>query len=601
MEAIGVALQERLLTKTKQNSRLLQCLPVFSTVPQVRALVADHLERWLQSPALSGAARNLFSTVVGHMRSDPPLPEDLEATNSILSMQLKANQLNVHIENITKIAKNMPTASIARHIFLTLLRKELNGDSAAVASSDHMRMVAAVHGALAPELSAEGLAMALLTLLAKTNDGDDNAGASSDTKENGQLARQQESSGDEIKSRRLQRERNQLVRKIRMLIRRLSVTLGSSFDACRLIDCLLSFGVQDTESWTIRDEEDKGRILLECMTLLVPDKKPETIPRGKNMRKHLVHSNSMDSTSNMDKDEVEALRKKLSTARVMLIEWCCNDYAPLYQRTQEMEASAKSKQEQQRQPRNWRRKQEEQVVLGAGEPCFSSILDGKRDRQSMCPKTMRSVLFMAEPESIQKFLCAGESVRTGNDDQLQRHHPAGASTDNDDELYRLQQCYHYGADLTDGMVWKILRSAASQNGIGTDLGLKLIENLFACCNKERKASLRLSDPQIVWEMYKLVEYTPPKLPALSSNDDETNKSGMTPTNQAGQETNQAVVSNDDGRQFDDAEEDKDGDIRMKESDTTDPPGMAASNTTSPNGIQPHKPSIPTYVQWSCIV
>lgn len=88
------SLQERLDLRSKQNSGLLSTLPSFLPVPAVRMLVAEHLERWLQSPALAGLARSLFSSTVGNIEQvDPPLMIDLKVVDCILSMRLKANQV----------------------------------------------------------------------------------------------------------------------------------------------------------------------------------------------------------------------------------------------------------------------------------------------------------------------------------------------------------------------------------------------------------------------------------------------------------------------------------------------------------------------------
>lgn len=87
-------LTDRVDVKSKQNSNLLQCLPSFTSIPGVRFQIAANLEKWLQSPALAGLARTLFtSTVSGMKNTDPPLDEDLKAIDSILSMRLKANQV----------------------------------------------------------------------------------------------------------------------------------------------------------------------------------------------------------------------------------------------------------------------------------------------------------------------------------------------------------------------------------------------------------------------------------------------------------------------------------------------------------------------------
>ena len=84
----------RLRSKTKKNSTLLSTLPSFMTVPSIRALTAKYLDTWLQSPALSGLARNLFLSIVSAVKNtDPPLIEDIKTIDSILLMKLKANQV----------------------------------------------------------------------------------------------------------------------------------------------------------------------------------------------------------------------------------------------------------------------------------------------------------------------------------------------------------------------------------------------------------------------------------------------------------------------------------------------------------------------------
>ena len=95
-EMIGNALSNRLGEKVKQNSSLVSTLPHFTAVPQVRGLAASQLEKWLQSPALSGLARTLFSKLVGEIENvDPPLPEDVSTIKCIMSMSLKTNQVSI--------------------------------------------------------------------------------------------------------------------------------------------------------------------------------------------------------------------------------------------------------------------------------------------------------------------------------------------------------------------------------------------------------------------------------------------------------------------------------------------------------------------------
>ena len=93
---IGDALSQRLELRVKQNSSLLSALPSFTSNPIVRQIASCHLEKWLQSPALSGLARILLSHIVNDMQnSDPPLEEDVKAIETIISMNLKSNQVSL--------------------------------------------------------------------------------------------------------------------------------------------------------------------------------------------------------------------------------------------------------------------------------------------------------------------------------------------------------------------------------------------------------------------------------------------------------------------------------------------------------------------------
>ena len=121
--AISASLKKRLDIKNNQNSGLLQALPRFAGIPEVRRLITANLEKWLQSPALAGLARSHFAQTMSMMKNtDPPLPADLDAIDNILSMRLKANQLNAHVENINSIEKRIPTAAVADHVYCHLLR-----------------------------------------------------------------------------------------------------------------------------------------------------------------------------------------------------------------------------------------------------------------------------------------------------------------------------------------------------------------------------------------------------------------------------------------------------------------------------------------------
>eukprot|EP00970_Alexandrium_tamarense_P008067 scaffold1540_cov194-Alexandrium_tamarense.AAC.20 len=119
-EAISDALSERLSSKSKQNTGLLRTLPSFTCIPRVRCLVSRHLERWLQSPALAQLARELFSQIVRQLRNvEPLLPDDAEAIDNILQMNLKANQVSV-LKVWNYVLSSVSINYNTNHLFITV-------------------------------------------------------------------------------------------------------------------------------------------------------------------------------------------------------------------------------------------------------------------------------------------------------------------------------------------------------------------------------------------------------------------------------------------------------------------------------------------------
>jgi hypothetical protein len=320
-------------------------------------------------------------------------------------------------------------------------------DNADMSVSDHLKMIHAVHSALPNNLSADGIAAALLTLLVN----------------HPESLRQLNTA--------------QLVKRLRALIRAIAKELGAAFDGCELLQSILSFNVS-SESWTAFDEENKARLVFQCMTLLA--EKRSAIERNQ-------HAKSTRKAE-LSREEVASLKTKLTRARKLLLGWCCADYAPLCSIKESIEME------------NGKKKQAAEVV-GAAPADYSSILDGLNN--SKFPPwldVMRSVLFMEDAGSprLRQFLAPGVSS-VESDPEWQ------------DEALRIGMCCEYGADLDDEMVWIVLKTATKKKGgMPPEIALPLLEHLFDSCNKNRKASICLKDPKILWELYNLVEYVPPK-------------------------------------------------------------------------------------------
>jgi hypothetical protein len=314
-------------------------------------------------------------------------------------------------------------------------------EAADATASDHLKMIGAVHGALPNKLSSEGIATSVLSLLINPPS-------------------------------HMSVGNNQLVHKLCSLIRAIADELGASFDGCQLLQSLLEFDVA-SEKWTTADEENRARLMYQCVTLLV-----------QSSRRGAVASDA----------DILMLRNNLIRSRKLLLGWCCRDYAPLYRRSEK--------------PANGRKKNQDEEIVGAGPADYNSILDGQGN--SAVPlglKVMRCLLFMEDSTSpvLKNFLSPG-----GSSLELE--------TFWQEESKRIDQCCEHGTDLDDEMIWIVLQSTtpAAGDDMPSEVALALLEHLFEYCNGKRKSSLHLTDPQLIWELYKVVEYLPP-LQAIATN------------------------------------------------------------------------------------
>ncbi|CAJ1967202.1 unnamed protein product [Cylindrotheca closterium] len=445
--AIAHSLNGRLDLKSKQNSGLLQCLPSFTSIAPVRSLVAGSLEKWLQSPALAGLARNLFSTTVKSMQNaEPPLADDLEAIGCILSMRLKSNQLNAHVENVTAIAKLIPTRTVADHIYSNLLRQILRSVDTSESYSNQLKMIQAVYTSLPQKLSSDAMASSLHRIIVEQND--------SNTTNS-----------------------TPLINKVRDVVRAIATELGSAFDGCNLLSSLVAEQVP-TESITMQDLGNKARILFQCATLL---------PKNYESARKSTSANGMD----VDDDEADkSLAQTISDARHLLLKWCCREFAPHIKETKV--------------------KLEKEEIAGAGPADFTSILDGINTiKFSKWLDVARCILFLEDSSSERMKLMLALSP-----------------SDWEDEAKRIDICSKYGAIVDDEMVWTILKSASlKKGGMPKSMALSLLEHLFNSCRNGGNGTLDVRDPNIIWELYQLVEYIPPKTGQAQASNTKKNGKG----------------------------------------------------------------------------
>jgi len=365
--AIASSLQQRLDVRSKQNSGLLQTLPLFATVPDVRRLITANLEKWLQSPALAGLARSLFAHTVSLFRNvDPLLPADLEAIDNVLSMKLKANQLNAHVENIKSIARKIPTASVANHLYSRLLEQLLTAlDSVESSASDHLKMIHGVHGVFPASMRSAAIATALMGFHLKKPEA-------------------YQAQGHSV-----------FLDQICKLLRSLAHDLGPAFGGLELVCSIADFRAPDSAGWTQRHESDRARVLYQCALLSIGN---PTELQNKAVQR--------DASNEHETAELLGLRATLSSARKVMLKWFCEDFAGYFTTDYEDGTNARN------------------GMIGAGIADYSSILDGMTTKK-LCEweTTLRALVFLEPPDSagLKDFLPSNTSGELSSmDDTVMR-------------------------------------------------------------------------------------------------------------------------------------------------------------------------------------
>ena len=124
---------------------------------------------------------------------------------------------------------------------------------------------------------------------------------------------------------------------------------------------------------------------------------------------------------------------------------------------------------------------------------------------------MRCLLLLEEPDSdlTKRFIFPGDTFTDADESVWEQ------------ELRRLRVCCCFGRDLSDELLWIVVRSASLKETFDPDMSIQILENLFEGCNQKSTGSLSVNDASVVWEMYNLI-VLPPQSPLYptDANDSE---------------------------------------------------------------------------------
>jgi len=482
---IGEALSNRLSVRgVKQNSTFLSTLPSFVSLPEVRKLAAEHLEKWLQSPAVSLLAQSLLSTIVAEMKNvDPPLQEDIAAIDSILSMNLKGNQFITQKENVTSIVKSVPTAAISSHLVSRLLSEELKGiddkeNQIVPDVSETLVMFRAVHTTLHPTLAYAALADFTLLSLNKVDS---------------------------------QSECNTRVKQLRNLIRRVVNVLGSRYDGFLLVKAMLERDWNENAIYSGVVLHDVARLVFECVTLMIPPSQSNvTAPShrsiSKSGRKGIGFRNERTLNSNQSSSQdAQLLSPKLLRVRKVILKWCLTYFTSHMNTKKNLNSRTLLKPVL-----------TSNLAEGAGKPDYASVLDGEAKPDTPTSKnpsgilfmrTLRCLLFIEKTDSIELLSFLAPNLLSGMEEGVM----------SDDRAYRIQMCCDYGVDVDNEIMRLIFEAVnAPLSAIDASSAVSLIEHLFYLC-RGHKAVVKIDDCSIIWDLYSLTEYTPQRAISVNYN------------------------------------------------------------------------------------
>jgi len=287
-------------------------------------------------------------------------------------------------------------------------------------------MIVAIHKVTEPHISYEALSAAMLMLLVHSG----TAGTSA--------------------SQRPQRD--YLVRKLRSFIRALSSLLGNLFGGSLLVDALLSFQV-NSETWSYPEDEDKARLMFQCVTLTVAP---------------------FVSDVPMTENDVLSIQTTLHTLRKQLLSWCCTEYGPSFSSKKQL-------------------KRIDYFHSGLGQ--LEEGHQGKARPSWLI--VMRCLLFLESPDSpnLKSFILPGEESKEDLSDWEQ-------------EILRVKVCFNFGGDVRNDLISIVLNSAPKSKGIDAEMAIQILEHLLENFGRSKKALLTVNYPDIVWDMYSLVLYEP---------------------------------------------------------------------------------------------
>ncbi len=299
------------------------------------------------------------------------------------------------------------------------------------------------------------------------------------------------------------------IKTLLLLIKNVSSNLGVKYNGYLFVNSILrehSKGMNSTDKRQMYENikpDDIAQMVYECATLVVPIP-PQISTGGSRPQQKLLMKKSEKQFSTLTAEETTKISSILLSIRKCILKWSLATFLPYVNNVKDTDLTNEVGNEKRK--KKFSKSVNHEVLIGAGEPNYHSVLDGEyegspnsiSENQDVFLRSVRCLLFLVRPESelLMTFLKRNKDAD---------YHARGYMSQ--EQRFRINFCCDYGADIDDEVMQIIFHKSNLKNMQNhPELFLSLMEELFYHCRNEEKAQLRINDQTIVWKMYELSVY-----------------------------------------------------------------------------------------------
>lgn len=256
------------------------------------------------------------------------------------------------------------------------------------------------------------------------------------------------------------------------LLRSIIQLLGKAFDGFALVEAIVN--CNDQKMIRLKDYRLISRLIFECVIMMVPTSSIQKVHKSSQHERECENGNGILKFSN----------KFLKVKKILLSWFLCSDF------------NVKGKPNHQE-----KTEQSKGIAQILNEPDFDSILDGEttvESNEGSLLDLLRCTIFLHQPDTLSMI----DFINLGS--QKENAMPQSPS---EHIISRVQFCMNNGCGVDDKLLHIIIDSSLDGQIDAKD-AISLVEMILYNCRGKNNTFFGLNDCDIIWDLYKLAQYTP---------------------------------------------------------------------------------------------